>query len=113
MTTYELLREDEWTVDGRRIAAPVLYADRIPLMTHGDQEGHSQLIGVVSNLRREGNRILGDTDADLPEGTALTCDVDYAREQVHTFDDGRMELRNVRLLGANVNTQDNYPWKER
>jgi hypothetical protein len=114
MTTYELLREDEWTVDGRKIVPPVIWAEKvIPLMERDpDAEYMSRIIGKVTNIRRDGNLILGDTDVDLPEGTALTCDVDYAHEQTRTLEDGRVEMHNVRLRGANVNTRDNYPWKE-
>jgi hypothetical protein len=114
VTTYELLREDEWTVDGRRIVPPVIWPEKvIPLMEHDpDAEYQSKIIGKVTNIRREGNRIVGDVDMELPEDTALTCDVDYAHHLTRTLDDGRIEIKNVRLRGANVNTKDHYPWKE-
>ena len=114
VTTYELLREDEWTVDGRRIVPPVLIPDKIiPLMQRDpDEQYASHIVGKVTNVRREGNRVVGDVDMELPEGTAFTCDVDYAHHLTRTLDDGRVELKSVRLRAANINTKDNYPWKD-
>jgi len=114
MTTYELLREDEWTTDGRRIVPPVLIPDKvIPLLQRdADEEYRTKIVGKVTHIRREGNRIVGDVDMDLPPDTAFTCDVDYAHHMTRTLDDGRVEMKSVRLRAANVNTKDNYPWKD-
>ncbi len=114
MTTYELLREGEWTDDGRMLTpgTTTWRDERIPLLSQGkDEHDGAQLIGSVSNIRRVGNKIFGDTNVEIGEGKALTCDTDRV-DDVTEHEDGCMEMTGVRLIGAYVNKQENYPWKD-
>jgi hypothetical protein len=110
MSTHELLREGEWTPDGRMITPEtVSWMDSIPLLTRETGlEGF--LIGAVDNIRREGNKILGDCTIDLPSGKALTVECNYgAATEVAP---GRVEMTGVRIIAANVSESKFYPWKE-
>ena len=67
--THELLREDEWTTDGRKLTAGgVTWWEQIPIVYEGT------VLGALGNIRREGNRIYGDTDLEIPEEAVLTAD---------------------------------------
>lgn len=111
MKTHELLREGEWTTDGRLLAPDsIRWGMRIPLVVRsfGDT-GH--IVGAVTNIRREGNRILGDTDVTIGDHMTLTCDLDVDAVVQHT--DRGMEVSAGRLMAAHVNDKHKYPWKNR
>ena len=115
MPTYELLREGEWSDDGRMLTpdSTTWREDPVPLLSMGTGEEHSdsEIVGIVSNIRRVGNKILGDTSIEIGEGKALTCSTDRLDEVIE-HEDGCMEMRGVRLRGAYINKQENYPWKD-
>ncbi len=114
MPTYELLREGEWTDDGRMLTPDTTTwrEEQIPLMSQGnDDHFGAVIIGKVDNIRRVGHKIFGDTSVEIGEGKALTCDTDRV-DDVIEHEDGCMEMRGVRLIGAYVNKQENYPWKD-
>ena len=106
MTTYELLREGEWTNDGRMLEVnSVTWEDQVPLVGRDDS-----LLGSVTNIRRDGNDILGDVDVPLPGGVALTCSL---RLDVLTNSDDGVIGHSAVLLSAHVNDRAMYPWPER
>jgi hypothetical protein len=114
MPTYELLREGEWTDDGRMLTPDTTTwrEEQIPLMSQGnDDHFGAVIIGKVSNIHRVGNKILGETSVEIGEGKALTCDTDRV-DDVTEHEDGCMEMTGVRLIGAYVNEADKYPWKD-
>jgi hypothetical protein len=103
--THELLREDEWTTDGRLIVGGTLsWWEQIPLMYEG------AILGAIGNIRREGNRIYGDTDTEIPEDAVITCDVDHVATSYEP--DDRMRISGARLIGAHVSEKGTYPWKD-
>lgn len=112
MRTYELLREGEWTDGDHRMITPETVTwpiEPIPLLAR--TKGYdSEIIGYVYNIRREGNRILGDTDLTLRADQALTAECDYGTAQ--QVSRGRIEMTGVRLRAAYVNDKKNYPWSD-
>jgi hypothetical protein len=109
MRTHELLREGEWSLDGRLLTTnTVTWPHQIPVIVRGFGNG-LHLVGMLRNIRREGSRILGDTDVTIGAHMVLTCTVDFgqARERAP----GRIEMTDVRLSAAYVSTKDTYPWK--
>jgi hypothetical protein len=60
--TVELLREEVWSKDKRIIAAGATeWPELIPLQEAGTENGLPKQIGFITNIRREGDRILGDS----------------------------------------------------
>jgi len=114
MPTYELLREGEWTIDGRMLTpgTTTWREDPIPLLSQGeDEHSGAEIIGIVSEIRRVGNKIVGNTSVEIGEGKALTCDTDQL-DNLTSHEDGGIEMTGVRLMGAYVNDADKYPWKD-
>lgn len=64
MKTSEILREGEWTRDGRLIRPGGVYWDDdvIDVMEFIDETVPPIIIGSLWNIRREGDYILADTD---------------------------------------------------
>jgi len=110
-TTRELLREGEYTRDGRMLTPnSVTWRDQIPLMARADKLnglGGDHLVGAVTNIRREGNRILGDLSVDIEDNLIVTCEVDNTTSIKHV--EG-VEFTSARLVGAYVNRADQWPW---
>jgi hypothetical protein len=114
MPTYELLREGEWTTDGRMLTPDTItWKDPIPLLRRADEIGQdgSEIVGKVTSIRRVGNKILGDPDIELDEDQLLTCDVDHLGQMFEHLGGG-MEITGARLVAAHVNAKDQYPWKD-
>ena len=111
MTTRELLREGEWTTDGRMLTSgTVTWSEPIPLLTvPASEDNSSTVVGAVRNIRREGNRIFGDLSIEIDEDQIVTCDVDNIGEPIE-HDEG-LEFTGVRLRAANLNSPDAYPWR--
>jgi hypothetical protein len=112
VTTIELLREGEWTRDGRMLTpGTIIWREQIPLLALADTErnGHdgSHLVGAVTNIRREGNLIVGDPSIDLGD-MILTCDVDQLGDLIE-HEEG-IETNGSRLTAAYLNEKHNYPW---
>lgn len=111
--TRELVREGEWTRDGRMLTAGnTTWRDQIPLLARKSEDkfdpGH--LIGVIHNIRREDNRIVGDLSIDIEDNLIVTCEVDkiggvIKRAEGHEF-------TSARIVGCYVNKPENYPWAD-
>jgi hypothetical protein len=110
--SIELLREGEWTSDGRMLTSgTVTWREQIPLLAlpNVDQKGHDggYLVGAVRNIRREGNLIVGDPSIDLGD-KVLTCDVNPVGDPIE-HDEG-IEVSGGRLTAAYINEKHYYPW---
>jgi hypothetical protein len=114
MTTYELLREGVWSVDGRFLTpgTTTWRGELIPLLTTegtGDRFD-AKLVGSVRNIHRVGNKIFGETDYEVPKGMRLTCDCGSLG--TITEHPGRgVEFAGAQIMGAFVDPKDKYPWK--
>jgi hypothetical protein len=107
MSTYELLREGVMTVDRRLIAPGAMHwrdDEPIPVIQDGE------VVGMVTNIRREGSSINGDLSIDLPEGMRLICSV--VENGMMQRADGVLEVTNGRLEDAHVSDESKDPWKE-
>lgn len=106
MSTYELLREGEWTDDHRFIhPGAVTWPDEpIPVLDEANA-----LVGAVFNVRREGNRILGDLTLGLPDDLCLTAAL-HLMDKISN-NDNEFEVVRGRLLSAKISDRDSYPWE--
>ena len=111
MTTYELMREGEWTTDGRLCTPGTITwrEDKIPVLGR-DYARLGSIIGVLSNLRREGNLILGDTDAKVPAGKVLTTDCEFDKAKAREVAPGRIEMTDLVIRAVHVSEPEQYPW---
>jgi hypothetical protein len=110
MFTYELLREGEWTEDGRKITAgSTTWSKKAVPVVHGGDNANGGIVGTIVNIRREGNQIIGDSDFDIGEDWVITCDVDVRKmtEIIPT----RIECTDVRIMIAHVSKKGSYPWQ--
>jgi hypothetical protein len=102
--THELLREGEWTTDRRMLSdGSISWWEQIPIIYQG------AILGALGNIRREGNRVYGDTDLEIPEDAVLTAEVDNLA--VSSDDSGGMVIASGRLVSANVSPKGSYPWE--
>jgi len=113
--TRQLLREGEWTRDGRMLTiGGVTWRDQIPLMARGDKRDGfdgSHLIGVVTNIRREGNVILGELSVDIDDNLIVTCEVDSVEDRIERPEG--VEFVTARLVAATVARTEHWPWEKR
>jgi hypothetical protein len=113
VTTYEMLREGEWTTDGRLLTTGTVSWDdeKIPLMERDLQDAYeSHIVGFVYNIRRVGDRILGDTDYEVGKDMTLVCDCDRIGITTEHEELG-VEFNGARIRAAVVIEKDRYPWK--
>jgi hypothetical protein len=112
MTSIEMLREGEWTRDGRMLTeGTVIWREQIPLLAlpNPQRDGHdgAHIVGAVTNIRREGHLIMGDPSVDLGD-MVLTCDVDQIGDHIEHGEG--IEVKGGRLTAAYINQRKNYPW---
>jgi hypothetical protein len=115
VTTYELIRESVWSIDGRflTLGTTTWRGELIPLLAHDQDDTDrfdAKLVGSVRNIHRVGNKIFGETDYEVPEGMRLTCDCDRLGETTEHPGLG-VEFTGARIMGAFVDPKDKYPWK--
>lgn len=110
MSTREILREGQWTNDGRMlpVGSVTWSEDPLPMLDDG------MLAGTLTNVRREGNRILVETTPDLGDDMIVTADCDYpdGTDTVVEVAPGHIEMRSVRLRAGHVNERSFYPWSD-
>lgn len=105
MPVLELLRENEWTVDGRFIeAGSVSWEEIVPL--YSNVAGEDMLVGTVTDLFRSENRIYGYVDLDVACVT-----VGGSMTKFQTCDEGAI-LSEYHVLYGMVSDPLTYPWKD-
>lgn len=103
MKTVELLREGEWTDDRRLVAdGATTWPESIPLMSRPDEVDSSIILGYITNIRREGNRIVGDSNVPV-EAVSVGGRVNS---------DGGQVFSSYELAYALPCTQDQYMWND-
>jgi hypothetical protein len=110
--TWELMREGQPSRDGRAVAAGACTWPEnnygIPVLGYDEAE-HQEVHGYVTNIRREGQLILGDCDTTLPPDACLTVGGNVG-DEVIVADDGTWLAMKFEIRYANVSHREDYPW---
>jgi hypothetical protein len=108
MSTREVLREEEWTHDGRMLpAGSVTWAEEPLPMIVGDE-----IVGTLTGIRRAGNKILVETSLDLADDMIITADCDIPNGSAVEVAPGHITLTGIRLRAGYVNHSSFYPWSD-
>lgn len=108
MKTYEVLREGEWTRDGRLIREGGVQwdeTDSIPVMEYIDEWAPPIILGEMWNIRREDNRILVDSDVVTKLITVTVLD-----HVVEDITDEGVIISSCRIQTGFVSEPGTYPW---
>lgn len=101
----ELCRFNEETTDGRVITSEgTTWKNPMPLI-----DIDNSLVGSVTNIALDGNRLYGDLDFELDYVFCLT--VDMALPKV-TPEEGGVLLISGEVLSARISPDSAYPWKD-